>query len=675
MMFTRSSGRAALTLFLFSLTLIVAPETIFCRQWETAKAATAYQQAQQKKENLDPQSSSFKVQLLECARIYRKVYYSDPHYRYAGEAIYEEGRIYQQLGDKFGDSEFYRTSVNRFNLLVDDYEGNQNCPDALFRMAAIYSQSLKDDESAEKAYQRLKTRYKIVTPSLQRSRMDVEKKPLSSDKIPVPVPQTSPTPKAAGPASRVTVQSVLTNTSDDSVRAAIVLDAAAEYHHEPLTNPNRVYFDIANAKIEHNLKRTMDVNDIDLQKIRISQKDPNTVRIVFDISQSSPYAVSELRDPFHIVIHFLRHKPAANTDLTTQNSKQIVAQAPSPGSVPEKSRAVIPATPAKQYPSDTSETLRMPAKNSSVDTNSGLSSPKSASSETQPVANKTIPAPPANKSKPASAQSEPTKKTPSKNEETLVTPKTVPSTSHGDRTLTRMLGLKINRIVLDPGHGGHDHGTIGPKGLSEKDLVLALAQDLQVMLQTELGAEVILTRNDDTYIPLEERTVIANQNHADLFVSIHANASRTRSISGVETYYLDFAKTDAEREIAVRENATASESISNLEDLIQKIAKADKSAESRELASIMQKKLHAGAVKIFPSTQNRGIRSAPFIVLIGANMPSILAEVAFISNPRDERFLKKTSNRKVLAKALYSGIVSYMETLGSDQITNQVIKP
>ena len=158
-------------------------------------------------------------------------------------------------------------------------------------------------------------------------------------------------------------------------------------------------------------------------------------------------------------------------------------------------------------------------------------------------------------------------------------------TSLGDRTMTRMLGLKIGRIVIDPGHGGHDLGTVGPGGLLEKDLVLSIALDLQSLLQDKLGAQVILTRSDDTFIILEERSAIANQFRADLFISIHANSSRSRSTSGVETYYLNFARTDAEREIASRENATSTSNISELEDLIKKIAQADKSTESKELAS------------------------------------------------------------------------------------------
>jgi N-acetylmuramoyl-L-alanine amidase len=198
-----------------------------------------------------------------------------------------------------------------------------------------------------------------------------------------------------------------------------------------------------------------------------------------------------------------------------------------------------------------------------------------------------------------------------------------------------------------------------------------LAIDLKKMLEEKLAAEVFLTRAADSWVSLEERTAIANQHRADLFISIHANSSRSRSISGVETYFLDFAKTESEREVAARENAAAANNVRDLEDLVKRIALADKSAESRELASFVQKKLYSKTKKLSPSTQNRGVRSAPFIVLIGANMPSILVEVAFISNPKDERLLKKKSHRESLVQALFSGIEGYMKTLGSDIAHNQ----
>jgi len=202
--------------------------------------------------------------------------------------------------------------------------------------------------------------------------------------------------------------------------------------------------------------------------------------------------------------------------------------------------------------------------------------------------------------------------------------------------------------------------------MMEKDLVLQVARLLRKMLEENLGAEVFLTRDEDVFISLEERTAIANRYQADLFISIHANSSRSKATSGVETYFLDFARTPSEREVAARENAATVHTYSDLEQLVQKIARADKLAESRELAGQVQKNLFSSAKQIFPSTQNRGVRSAPFVVLIGAKMPSVLVEVAFISNPRDEKQLRNESSRQQVAKAIFEGIEGYMKTLGSE---------
>jgi N-acetylmuramoyl-L-alanine amidase len=234
----------------------------------------------------------------------------------------------------------------------------------------------------------------------------------------------------------------------------------------------------------------------------------------------------------------------------------------------------------------------------------------------------------------------------------------------GDLSLTRVLGLKVGKVVIDPGHGGKDTGTIGPKGLKEKDLVLDVSLRLRKLLEDRLGTEVILTRETDHFVPLEERTAIANQQGADLFISIHANASRTRNVSGAETFYLSFASNPDERAVASRENATSQKNISDLEDLLRKIALGDYNRESQELAKTVQDNLHQRMSRHRPRYHNRGVKKAPFIVLIGANMPSILTEIGFLSNSADESFLAKEEGRNHVAEALYSGIEGYFQGLG-----------
>jgi N-acetylmuramoyl-L-alanine amidase len=239
--------------------------------------------------------------------------------------------------------------------------------------------------------------------------------------------------------------------------------------------------------------------------------------------------------------------------------------------------------------------------------------------------------------------------------------------SRGDRSMIRALGLKLGRVVLDPGHGGQDAGTIGPGGLEEKTLVLDVAQRLGVLITQRLGSEVIFTRTDDTYIPLEARTALANEKHADLFLSIHANSSKLRGISGSEAYFLNFTTSASALEVAARENASSEQSIHELQNLLQKIALKEKVQESREFAATIQKSLYAGLWDA-KGIKNRGVKQAPFVVLIGAQMPSVLAEIAFLSNPKDEAQLKRPEYRQKVAEALYKGVAQYAGTLSHFQV-------
>jgi N-acetylmuramoyl-L-alanine amidase len=248
-------------------------------------------------------------------------------------------------------------------------------------------------------------------------------------------------------------------------------------------------------------------------------------------------------------------------------------------------------------------------------------------------------------------------------------------TRDGQSTLTRALGLKIGRIVIDAGHGGHDTGTIGPTGLMEKDLCLDVALRLGKIIEQRLpGADVIYTRSDDSFVPLEERTNIANQAKADLFISIHANSSRDHAARGIETYYLNLKGSAEAMEVAARENATAQGGVHELQDLVMKIARTEKIDESKELAEDIQDSLSKRIQKSNKPMKNRGVRKAPFVVLIGADMPSILTEISFLSNPADEQMLKKPEQRQRVAEGLYQGVVSYLESMNSVTL-NQPSKP
>ena len=232
------------------------------------------------------------------------------------------------------------------------------------------------------------------------------------------------------------------------------------------------------------------------------------------------------------------------------------------------------------------------------------------------------------------------------------------SSFDNSRVPNRIIAKKI--IVIDPGHGGKDRGAKGIKGLLEKDVVLDIALKLKKLIKIKYGYKVILTRHKDIFIPLEERTNIANVNKADIFISIHANASERKGASGIETYYLDFAKSNRALETAARENKVP---LSNIRDDVQYIL-ADmvantKMNESSQLAGIVQNNLIQGMRKKFKNVKNLRAKGGPFYVLYGANMPSVLVETSFISNPMEGKRLRSSKYRERLAHFILEGIEKY----------------
>ena len=248
---------------------------------------------------------------------------------------------------------------------------------------------------------------------------------------------------------------------------------------------------------------------------------------------------------------------------------------------------------------------------------------------------------------------------------TPVAPRAAATTADGKHSLTRALGLKLDRILVDAGHGGHDTGSVGRGGLREKDVVLDISKRLGKLLEQRLGAEVIYTRESDVFVPLEDRPRIANERNADLMISIHCNSAPSSRVRGIETYYLSFTSDAWELSVASLENAAAKSTMHELQDLVAKIALDDKIDESREFATRVQSGLHRGIGKHSSSIKNRGIRKAPFIVLIGAEMPAVLAEIGFISNKSDESLMRKSGFRQEVAEHLFNGISEYADSLGA----------
>jgi N-acetylmuramoyl-L-alanine amidase len=477
----------------------------------------------------------------------------------------------------------------------------------------------------------------------------------------------------------------------DVTRIAIEVTGDFNFRSDRLHNPERIYFDILNARPRIDAKRIWSkaIDDPLVQRVRVAETQPGTTRVVVDLSGPVEVSTSQLSNPSRLMIELRAGRgpaiPTAPMQPVVKPPPVIRAESSKPVEPPAKPAEVAPPlVQAKpEMPDMKAEAEPLPVKLSTAPPAKTKSTPTTKSKVT-PIAGASpgLPAEPAD----ASAASRgiqtadlkvespvPAAAAPS----TLSAPpapspgefsKGARRTSTGGSSLTRALGLKVGRIVIDAGHGGHDQGTQGPHGLVEKELVLDVAQRVGKLIEERMNAEVIYTRSDDTFVPLEGRTAIANQKKADLFLSIHANSSPIPRIAGMETFYLNFTDSKDALDVAARENASSQKSIFELQDIIQKITLHEKLDESREFASRIQTALFGFSSRNIPGQKNRGVKKAPFVVLIGASMPSVLAEIGFLSNPREESLLKKSDYRQKLAESLYRGVSKYAESLSHFQM-------
>ena len=410
-------------------------------------------------------------------------------------------------------------------------------------------------------------------------------------------------------------------------RVVIEVDGEFEFRAERAHNPERIFFDVGRTRprIAGHRFYSANVDDKLVKKVRVAETQTGVTRVVLDLQTNADYSATQLSNPDRLVIELRPVGQALGLQrpLRPPEHPQVITQAlPLP---PVLAPSPVPPT-------------------------GPLSSPPPLRPQPE-----TLP------------QTEPPAKT-SRNPERVASGHAAKLAGDGPGSLTRALGLKIRRVVLDPGHGGPDEGTSGPNGLLEKELVLDVALRLGKLIESRMASEVVFTRSDDTFIPLERRTAIANEKKADLFLSIHANSSPYPRIGGTESYYLNFTSAKDALAVASRENASSDESVFELRDLIQKITLQDKAEESREFAGSIQAALFSFTARYNPGIKNRGVKKAPFVVLIGASMPSVLAEIGFLSNAREEALLARPEHRQKLAEALYRGLFRYAQSLSHFEV-------
>jgi N-acetylmuramoyl-L-alanine amidase len=520
-------------------------------------------------------------------------------------------------------------------------------------------------------------------------------------------------------------------STPDYTRVAIDLESEVKFGSQRIANPDRIFFDLRDTKLASTLVgKSFDVDDGFLKKIRVAQFEPGRTRVVLEVEDLSDYDAFLLPNPYRLIIDIhgkdfhTKDKIAAARELQeAMTATADVESEPTAGGTKDSAARETPAVDPKAElraqagkapvtrqdvgdntkigPKGETTTAKVNAAGEVpavtkvvVDNDDDDDTPPVKTAKSRAPAKRSVATPVRKKDETAvagnsntddstdddsqagsttsSAHSKTSSRLSSRSGASEADIREARPTASGDRSLIRALGLKIGKIVIDPGHGGHDTGTIGPNGLEEKDLVLEVGRRLGKLLETRLGAEVVYTRKNDTFIPLETRTAIANQQRADLFISIHANSSHDPDARGVETYYLNFTSSPDALEVAARENAVSEKSIYELGDLVKKIALKEKIEESREFAGDVQESLHSGLSAKSPGIRDRGVKKAPFIVLIGANMPSILAEISFVSNPGDEHRLETSDYRQRIAESLYRGIAKYVNGLSGVKVASKI---
>ncbi|MEO6224180.1 MAG: N-acetylmuramoyl-L-alanine amidase [Vicinamibacterales bacterium] len=511
-----------------------------------------------------------------------------------------------------------RAAVGAYELLVRRYPRSGFCDDALWngaltaRMAWERFQQPADRATATRLLTSLRREYPrsqwAGQAAAQLNALSQRARPAATKPAPaaaaVNVSTTALPPPPPAPTSGVaTVRSITKTELPHGERLTIEFDREVVVAPERIANPERVFFDLRNTQFDQSIATALEsVTGPRIASVRIGRKDAQTTRLVLALAGAPRHSAYALYHPYRLVVDL-----EADALPTLPPATEVFGP-----EVPALPLPVVTHPAIDPRPLAPISASRAPATHSVI-------------------AHGLPPAPPA-------------------------------ATSNGDYSLARQLGLGISRIVIDAGHGGHDPGAQA-NGVVESDLVLDIAQRVEKLLKKQPGIDVVLTRRTDTFIPLEERTAIANREGADLFLSIHANASRRSSASGVETYFLNFAtNTDAEA-VAARENSGSQTSMGKLPVLVQQIALHNKMRESRELAQLVQANMIRGLRSQNKDVVDLGVKQAPFVVLIGAQMPSVLAELSFLTNKPEASLLKKDAYRQRIAQALADAVLKYQTSL------------
>ena len=560
---------------------------------------------------------------LQGARNFRKIHLAQKRDPLGPASLYMLGKLYRQMFERFQVPIDLDNAIAAFTDLAALYPGNSLADDALFAAAeSLQDRAGKEDEAKAllrtiieiypkgDQYPKALARLQGPLPSTPVARTVAVAREVPATSAPAP-PLSTGTVAAPPPTGLAVIAPVKYWSSADYTR--IVIEASAPVRFAPTLlekkgdQPRRLFIDFSQSSIPPQFRNPIPIGDGLLKQARSGQFSSDTVRVVLDIDSLSDYKVFSLQDPFRVVIdvHGTRKAPVR------------VAQQDNDGNVP----AALSAA---------SKTVVAQPREAHRQTAVVLSDQKTVVLSDQ-------------KKRPIGLTTMPLRKPSGK----------------GELTLAQQLGLGVRKIVIDPGHGGKDPGAMA-FGLKEKDIVLKIAKKVAKILKTTRRYEVALTRSKDVYLPLEERTAIANTQGGDLFISVHVNAHPDKTIGGIETYFLNLATNAEAMRVAALENATSTHSISELENILNDLMKNTKIDESSRLARFVQTNLVNGMGKKYKA-RDLGVKQAPFYVLIGAEMPAVLAEISFITNPKEAELLREDRYLNRIAEQIAAGIVAYVE--------------
>jgi N-acetylmuramoyl-L-alanine amidase len=643
---------------------------------------------------------------------FRVIYHETPTAAKAPAAVAAVADLLAEKGRVLADQRSLRAAIGQYEFLRQQYPKSPQVDNALLLEGEICRQDLKDvacaeekfrgvmaekpDSSfAEQAAMELKE-LEIPAPSAkgaQKSARNARPKTPASATQDADVnsvsprsnqqsfaPQTAaevdafqaiPAPEAA-PQRVVMITGMRHWSNPTSTRIAIDLGGKVEYEAARVPNPERIFFDLHGARLAPSLNghQVEVVDDGYLKRIRAAQFHADVTRVVLDVTDVSQYSAFLLPNPWRLIIDIHSAKGGAAADVASSKAAaggtaQPAGRSGGGDTIADVAKLSNDAAkvPATAGPTSGPVSARVPGTTLAPDaTTAPVVTEALASGESTAGSAGTIGSM-GTKGRKKSSKSASGGASSADADASASLPHAADPTADGQRSLVRALGLKVGRIVIDAGHGGHDSGTLGPGGIQEKDVVLDVALRVGKLLHQRLGAEIVYTRDDDTFVPLETRTAIANKAQADLFLSIHGNSSPEPSARGVETYYLNFTSDPSALDVAARENAVSTQSVHQLSDLVRKITLKDKIDESREFAADVDAGLYSGLKAGNPGLKDRGVKKAPFVVLIGAQMPSILAEISFLTNPEDADELRQGNYRQRIAEALDVGVERYLRGL------------